>query len=327
MLERITTARRRTILLALSLAALITCAAQLEASSGSFRAHVAAVSEALRQHRFMPDMWMQDNHPHRAGVDVSALRACAGFTMRLQSPRADDVLVAAGVALAAGRPSVYLVQKRDELPWFLREADDCFAGQVAILDVADALPRLRALNLRPHASGASNGPRWDAFIGCIMSGLTETEYAEARGHLQAIDAALRKLGCAHNFCEGIRVTDPSQFDRPRDALPRDLSAVHDSRRCVFYVYDAQPRPSGMWVEAGAALAAGKRCTFLVPDRRALPPCLRGARLPRGVRVIVFGSARNLMRALQDHPRTLLRTSVPWQTRAFSGSWVSGPICG
>lgn len=269
----------------------------------AFQAHLAAVRQTLEANGLPPNAWMQGVSPPATGLDVPALRTCGGFTMRLESPHAEDALVAAGVALSAGRPSVYLVGARKDLPWFLREVDMSYPGQVAVVESSTALDSLRL-----HAGVSdrrSDEPHCDSFIGCLMSGLSDAQYAEARSHLQAINAALLRRKEGPTFCEGIRIATPQSFETPREALRRDLSAVRNSRRCVFYVYDAQPRPSGMWVEAGCAIGLGKPCTFLVPARACMPPCLQGGALPPGVRVVLFKSHAELLRGLMEDPARLL----------------------
>jgi nucleoside 2-deoxyribosyltransferase len=146
----------------------------------------------------------------------------------------------------------------------------------------------------------------DTFIGCLMSGLSEAQYAEGRSHLLAIDAALKdKLGATKNHCEGIMVASTSSFGTPKESLAMDVEAIRAADRCVFYLYDGQPRPSGMWVEAGVAIGLKKPCTFLVPSKDALPPSLRSEELPKGVKVVVYQDHAALLEGLKSTPSTLL----------------------
>ncbi|MBM3463397.1 MAG: hypothetical protein FJX76_14960 [Armatimonadetes bacterium] len=224
-------------------------------------------------------------------LDVPALKGCGVFTMRLSKPSAEDAMVAAGVAMASGRRSVYLVDDVKELPWFLREADRALPGQVTIASVPPA-----RLDTTPRPLPEVSGPPLETFIGCLMSGLSEAQYQEGHAHLQAIDAA---LGTGANYCEGLLVKSTSTFDAPADSLRLDLDAIRRSKRCVFYLFDGKPRPSGIWVEAGVALALDKPCTFLVPDRKALPPCLQNP--PGNVRVIEYGNHGSLLAGLKESP--------------------------
>ena len=276
-----------------------------------FHHHLAFVSERLQRGELPANTWACGEQMGTDLADLEGLKNASGFTMRLDSPGADDALVAAGVALAAGRPSLYLVPDRKTLPWFLREADLSYPGQVAIVEGSDPAAALKASApmLRPRdpseipVTALSPEPRPEApdtFIGSLMSGLTPEQYAEGRSHLLAIDEILKtRFNSPRNFCEGITVASASKFGAPRESLLADLGAVRDSRRCVFYVYGATPRPSGMWVEVGAALALGKPCTFLVPSRESLPPCLQGQAPPKGVRVMLYGTHEELLKRLPE----------------------------
>jgi len=226
-------------------------------------------------------------------LDVQGIAAADAFTMSLSKASADDALVAAGMALASGRPSAYVVSDRKELPWFLREADRVYPGQVRIVPDAAAL---RAVSAAASVGApAPLGPPIDRFIGCLMSGLTEAQYQEGHAHLEAID---RSLGPGTTHCEGLMVRSTSTFDMPAASLTMDMDALRRSDRCIFYLYDGTPRPSGTWVEAGAAIALGKPTTFLVPDRAALPPSLRDEP-PPGVRVIEYGDHARLLGMLAE----------------------------
>ncbi len=270
------------------------------APAGRFAAHIAAVTRALEHGSFALNTWMVNTQVGRR-VDPALLRHCAGFTLRVLNPGAIDGLVASGIALAAGRPSIYLTPRRDELPWFLREADGAYPGQVAVKtdnSVRGIVLHPRRVRPVPIAH--------DTFMGCLMTSLSKAQYAEARTHLAAISQALQThCGSSRNFCEALRIKSSADFDPPSVALRHDVTAVRSSKRCVFYVYSRAPVGSGMWVETGVALGAGKHCLFLVPDRGALPPCLRGRSLPPHVRIVVYGTHARLMHLLATHPRQLL----------------------
>lgn len=281
-----------------------------------FTAHLEAVKSALQRGELQPGQWIVGTDRRTSlqslrtvALDLAPFSWAEGFTMRVASPAADDALVAAGVALAFGRPSLYLVNERKDLPWFLREADLSYPGQVAIIEGADPLAALETHPpvLRPGLSSRDlREPNCEGFIGCIMSGLTDLQLAEGRAHLLAIDAALREhFGCRTRFCEGIRPRSDFGNDHPKDALVRDVAAIRNTRRCVFYAYDKQPRPSGMWVEAGVALALDRPTAFLVPDVGVLPPSLRRAYPTGNARVQVYGGHQELLHLLKSDPRAWL----------------------
>ncbi len=227
---------------------------------------------------------------------LEALKTASLFSVRMEGPKADDSLVAAGVAIARGVPSLYVVPERKQLPWFLREADQTYPGTVKILEQPSAgaiEQQLRAekqalFGARAALPPASGEPT--TFIGCLMSGLSESQYTEGRSHLMAIDEALRtQLGAKKTHCEGIMVASTNSFGTPKESLAMDVEAIRNSDRCVFYLFDGEPRPSGMWVEAGVALGLEKPCTFLVPSEDALPPCLKAGARPEQIRVVVYES--------------------------------------
>ena len=248
------------------------------------------------------------------GLPWERLESSTSFVMVLHHPQAEDALVACGYALARAIPSLYMAGSRKELPWFLREAEQTYPGLVEVLEgrdiPADQLDSVWAsLRKRERTQGTPLQPRSltrpapetvDSFLGCLMSGLTEPQYAEAQSHLRAIEQALqRERGDRSFFCEGLNVSSTASFGSPRESLGTDLESLRKARNCVFYTYDRQSRPSGMWVELGAALAWKKPCLVLVPDLAALPPALRSPSRPSNLRVVVFGTHAELLQSLQD----------------------------
>ena len=235
------------------------------------------------------------------GLDLQAIADTSVFSMKLKGARADDALMACGAALAAGKPSLYVVESRKELPWFLREADLSYPSQVSIVE-GSAQPT----PLSPGPSPDHSGLNHDTFIGCLMSGLSKEQYAEGRSHLQQIDQALRtRVGSPNNYCEGISVSTTDTFDTPKASLVQDIKAVQGSRNCVFYAFDGQSRPSGLWVEAGYAIESGKPCTFLVPEKGCLPPSLRQGPLPENVKIVEYGDHANFLNQINNAPEAWL----------------------
>ncbi len=204
------------------------------------------------------------------------------------------------MALAKQVPTVLAAPDRSHLPWFLRDADLSYPSQVTVVDTSppDDSPA-------PSQAPTPKPVTHDTFIGCLMSGLTKEQYAEGRAHLTRIHETLRdELDSPNNFCEGISVGSIDSFGSPKEALVTDMEAIKGSQRCLFYQYDDSSRPSGMWVELGAALAWGKPCTLFTPNLKGVPPAIRQGGLPQ-LRVVEYGSHQQLLRLIQNQPEALI----------------------
>ncbi|MFN8609521.1 MAG: hypothetical protein U0931_18425 [Vulcanimicrobiota bacterium] len=233
-----------------------------------------------------PNQWIAGGVPTR--LSTENLARADYVSLSLENPGAEDSLLACGMALAQGKPTVLEAPDRKHLPWFLREADLSYPSQVTITQGSS--PVQVEANPDPITNSAN---RYDTFIGCLMSGLTKEQYAEGRGHLQQINQALG----GSNYCEGISVGSSDTFGTPKESLIADLAAVKSADRCVFYQYDNSSRPSGMWVELGAALAWGKDCTLLTPDLNGVPPAVKAG--IRGLKVVQYGQHDQILAALKS----------------------------
>ncbi|MBS2036672.1 hypothetical protein JST97_16905 [bacterium] len=229
------------------------------------------------------------------GFSLERLNNSQWLGLQLDHPQADDGLLAAGAALALNKNAVYLVLERSQLPYFLRQADKVRPGQVLIPGPNDTVTRFGSAKETPVTLDKPN----DSFIGSLMSNLNNFEYGEARLHLQAIkEAMVRVGGSSAPYCEALNVARPADFDSPAKALAQDLAALKNARSCVFYLYDGRSRPSGIWVEVGAALAWGKPSVLLTPSLEALPPALLQPQ--KGLRVVVYQTHQHLLHQLQSN---------------------------
>ena len=111
-----------------------------------------------------------------------------------------------------------------------------------------------------------------------------------------------KLASPNNFCEGINVGSSDSFGTPKEYLVTDLEAIKGSDNCVFYQYDDSSRPSGMWVELGAALAWGKPCTLFAPNLEGVPEAIKNSMA--GLKVVKYGDHRNFQKILREQPQRL-----------------------
>lgn len=271
--------------------------------NSSQQSHLQSLKALLDDKAGSPNAFVVDDCLAKPGLDWNHLGRSENFSMRLKGAKAEDALLAAGAALANGTPSLYLVESRKELPWFLREADQSYPGLVQVVETAgkvevDLAAAIRKTSKQPLPARSDSPKSFDNFLGCMMSGLSEQQYAEGRSHLQALNQTLRdRYDSPSNFCEGISVGSTNSFGNPKDSLMADLDAVRSAKNCVFYAYDDQSRPSGMWVELGAAVAWKKPCTLVVPNRQCLPPCLNQDKLPDNLTVVEYRNHKHFLELL------------------------------
>lgn len=234
-------------------------------------------------------------------LDPGTIAQADFVTIHLDKPAAEDALLAAGMALAQGRPAVLAAPDRSHLPWFLQEADMTYPNRVLVVQTA---PSSQAMETLKAELPAPPSKTFNTFIGCLMSGLTKEQYADGRSHLMEIHETLgQKLDSPNNYCEGIAVGSTDAFGSKKESLRMDLDAVQGSDQCIFYQYDGSSRPSGMWVELGAALAWGKPCTLLTPDLQGVPPAVRQG-MPN-LKVVEYGNHQQMLRRLQEQPESIL----------------------
>lgn len=245
-----------------------------------------------------PNTWSLKGAPQK--LDPEAVAAADSVSISLESPKAEDALLVAGMALAKEKPITLEAPNRSHLPWFLQEADLSYPGKIQVVEYQPDKP----VDQKPVRPEAREPQSHDTFIGCLMSGLTKEQYAEGRSHLMEINDTLHhKLGSPDNYCEGIKVGSNDDFGTPKESLVVDLEAVKGSDQCVFYQYDDSSRPSGMWVELGAAVAWGKSCTLFTPHLEGVPEAVKEG-LPN-LKVVQYGDHDNLKEILKDSPEQLL----------------------
>lgn len=242
--------------------------------------------------------WIAKGVPQK--LDPENIAAADSVSISLENPKAENALLAAGMALAKDKPLTLEAPNRSHLPWFLQEADLSYPGKIHVVEYQPDRP-VDSTPVRPEARETQSH---DTFIGCLMSGLSKEQYAEGRSHLMEINDTLsQKLGSPDNYCEGIKVGSNDQFGTPKESLVVDLEAVKGSDQCVFYQYDDSSRPSGMWVELGAAVAWGKSCTLFTPHLEGVPQAVKEG-LPN-LKVVQYGDHAHLKEILKDSPGQLL----------------------
>jgi hypothetical protein len=235
-------------------------------------------------------------------LDSKEIAQADKVCIRLNNPVAEDALLVAGMALAKGVETELTVPDRSHLPWFMRNAELSYPGQIHVTETAPKKPSDQA----PVDPEVYKPQVHDTFIGCLMSGLTAEQYQDGRSHLLAIHQTLKSTSDSQdNYCEGIKVGSNDSFGTPKEALVVDIEAIKGSENCVFYQYDSDSRPSGMWVELGAALALDKPCTLLTPDMNGVPPALKNG-LPN-LNIVQYQTHENFQHLLANTPEILLNS--------------------
>jgi hypothetical protein len=242
--------------------------------------------------------WAAKGTAHK--VDADTIGRADEVDIQLNRPGAEDALLVVGIALAKGVKMKLTAPDRTHLPWFLQDADLSYPGSVDVFETEPQKPADRS----PVDPDVYKAQDYDTFIGCLMSGLSKKQYAEGRDHLLAIHQTLQQTSDSQdNYCEGINIGSNESFGTPKEALVIDMEAIKGSENCVFYQYDNSSRPSGMWVELGAALALDKPCTLLTPDLNGVPPAVRKG-LPN-LRVVQYDSHENFKNLLKKSPEQIL----------------------
>lgn len=97
------------------------------------REEVAAIKEALHSHSGIGKVYdagdkipgvKWDPKDFAAEVDLEALRHSQNFLLIYPERIASSVLFEAGYALGMGKPAVYVVRKRDQLPYLMQELNN-----------------------------------------------------------------------------------------------------------------------------------------------------------------------------------------------------------
>lgn len=238
--------------------------------------------------------------------DVAAIQDASSVSLSLvdQHQEADKklALMVTGAAIASHVPVTLEVNDRKSLPYFLQEAEHIYPS--VRINVQSGPPLPEATPPPPHQVTE----KFDWFLACQMTGLSDAQREDNNQRLHVIDDTLG----GENYCQPFTIKNDAQgkpaYNTPADALKLSLDNLQDSKKCIFFFYDdvQRPRPPGMWVEAGHALAEGKECIFLVPDMKVLPSALQvtASELPGNLTVAKYDShdqIPSLLRELTAYP--------------------------
>jgi len=122
---------------------------------------------------------------------------------------------------------------------------------------------------------------FDVFLASPMESVRDERpdgrYAAERGMAREMVAALMNhCGFTNIFYAGHTIESAADWEAPDSSLEGNIAALRNSDYFVLLALTPPPRPSGVYVEAGLALALGKPSVYFVGSDDSLPWMLRAA---------------------------------------------------
>jgi hypothetical protein len=149
---------------------------------------------------------------------------------------------------------------------------------------------------------------YDVFLSCPMAGArTEERYQGLRAEaLQVVDCLERECGLTAFFA-GRDVPSRDAFDEPDYSVVVDVEALKKSR--YFLLLYPEKLVSSVLVEAGIALALGKKAVYFARDARHLPFMLRHLDRVCPVKIYEYRAVERVLKLLREHGARLFE---PWR---------------
>jgi tRNA A-37 threonylcarbamoyl transferase component Bud32 len=162
---------------------------------------------------------------------------------------------------------------------------------------------------------------YDVFVSCPMAGArTDQRYQDLRADaLRVVDCLERECGLTA-FYAGRDVPTRDAFDAPDYSVVVDLQALRQSR--YFLLLYPEKLVSSVLVEAGIALALGKKAVYFARDARHLPFMLRHLDRVCPVKVYEYRAVEYVLKLLRQHGARLFE---PWQQSGAPAGPGEGPI--
>lgn len=146
-------------------------------------------------------------------------------------------------------------------------------------------------------------PTYDVFVSCPMAATSnEEEYQTLRNQALEVVQCLEKECGLTAFFAGRNVESPDMFDEPDYAVYRDLGALRASQ--YFLLLYPERMVSSVLVEAGYALALGKKAVYFVKDKKHLPFILRHLDAIFSTKVYEYTSVDKILKLLRTHKENL-----------------------
>ncbi|HKG40494.1 MAG TPA: helix-turn-helix transcriptional regulator [Conexibacter sp.] len=154
---------------------------------------------------------------------------------------------------------------------------------------------------------------YDVFVASPMASAAEDDgYGAERGTaLEVVDALQHYCGFHRVYYAGTTIESRESFESPTLSLELNASALRDSRYFMLLALNPPVKPSGVYVEAGMALAMGKPSVYFVRASKQLPWMLqtigehRSRLLPR-VSIEPVESMRAAVGRLRKHRSQLFK---------------------
>jgi tRNA A-37 threonylcarbamoyl transferase component Bud32 len=150
---------------------------------------------------------------------------------------------------------------------------------------------------------------YDVFVSVPMASIAaDDSYKQTRAD------ALRIVECLENECglkafyAGRQADNEDAFDAPDFAVVRDIQVLRQTR--YFLMIYPEKLASSVLVEAGVALALGKKSVYFVRDVRDLPFVLRHLDRVYPTKIYEYKAADRILRMLREHKARLFE---PWHS--------------
>jgi transcriptional regulator with XRE-family HTH domain len=227
-----------------------------------------------------------------------------------------DVAVQIGYASSAGAFSRW-VKGPAAIPTAKAPALDKQFAEFELSLPGETFKSLHARQARRKVVRPAIAHVYDVFIASPMAsavpvGTNDDGYAAERSAaMQLAEAVTDYCGFDRIYYAGSAIESSESFESPTLSVEANAEALHSARYFILLALEAPIAPSGIYVEAGMALALGKPSVYFVPDsgRHYLPWMLRtigehtSPRLPR-VSIEPVNSVREAIARVRHHRRGL-----------------------
>jgi hypothetical protein len=161
---------------------------------------------------------------------------------------------------------------------------------------------------------------YEVFLSCPMAGLkTDQRYQDLRAEALEVTRCLEEECGLSVFFAGRDLEDRAAFGAPDFSVVTDIEALKQSR--YFLLLYPERLVSSVLVEAGIALALGKKAVYFVRDSKHLPFMLRHIDRVYPVKIYEYRGVDRILKLLREHRGRLFE---PWREPAPAGPPTAAP---